>query len=421
MGDIRNSFKKDRRVVVHKSSPGSVCSGCATKLGIRRIVQYPFSTSSFALKHFKIVAAPANFTPFTYTTEGDQAKFVLLDSPNDYPIEFTGGACWGELTNVPSLIDKNITLYFKSAITTGPGADFSALFSLSGPTYTVNELLCLYRNNTDATQMKLVVGSNATNYANTNISGFTGIGFYSQVFLSIKTNDELDVAIYDHYGTEIYTATVAIDSSQFGTNFTEWSLNHKANDPTTGRPQIADKAGYWAKTLTTQERTDWVAANAAEAPVYTAFEYEVLGAMGDFIGRVNVYPYSIGNATKCTTRVLYQSGATTLALAYGTGGTATIPLETVVTWSTSMIGVFINVFVVISSEGLRLVMHKSGETVYNNLWAIDMSSFLSNHNEFRMIGKTGSIVNKARACTMASAGWYNYVMTDAQMLAASTY
>jgi hypothetical protein len=68
-----------------------------------------------------------------------------------------------------------------------------------------------------------------------------------------------------------------------------------------------------------------------------------------------------------------------------------------------------------------LVIHKSGETVYNNLWAIDMSLFLSNHNEFRMTGKTGSIVNKARACTMASAGWHNYAMTDAQMLAASTY
>jgi hypothetical protein len=150
-----------------------------------------------------------------------------------------------------------------------PGADFSALFSLSGSTYTVNELLCLYRNNADATQLKLVVGSNGTNYVNTNISGFTGIGYYSQVFLSIKTNDELDVNIYDHYGASVYSATITIDSSQFGTNYTEWSLNHKANDPTTGHPQIADKAGFWAKTLTTQERTDWVAANAAEAPVFT--------------------------------------------------------------------------------------------------------------------------------------------------------
>jgi hypothetical protein len=38
-------------------------------------------------------------------------------------------------------------------------------------------------------------------------------------------------------------------------------LNNKANDPITGRPLIADKAGYWNKTLTTQERDDWVDAN----------------------------------------------------------------------------------------------------------------------------------------------------------------
>jgi hypothetical protein len=119
--------------------------------------------------------------------------------------------------------------------------------------------------------------------------------------------------------------------------------------------------------------------------------------------------------------ILYQNGLTSLKFAYGTGGTATVPTETLTSWSTSMFNKFVNVFVVISSEGLRLVMHKENETVYNNLWAINMSSFLSNHNEFRMTGKTGSIVDKARACTMAMAGWYNYVMTDAQMLAASTY
>jgi hypothetical protein len=146
------------------------------------------ASSAFGLKYYKASApVSTNYTPFAYTTVGDQAKFTLLDSPNAYPIEFTGGACTGQIDDFDntSFINKNITLYFKSTTTTGSGADFSALFAMSGATYTVNELLCLYRNSSDATEMKLVVGSNATNYKNVNISGFSGIGLYTQTFVSI--------------------------------------------------------------------------------------------------------------------------------------------------------------------------------------------------------------------------------------------
>ena len=60
--------------------------------------------------------------------------------------------------------------------------------------------------------------------------------------------------MYDHYGAHISTQTMTIDSSQFGTNYTEWSLNNKLNDASTGRPILTDMAGFWNKTLTTTER-----------------------------------------------------------------------------------------------------------------------------------------------------------------------
>jgi hypothetical protein len=55
-------------------------------------------------------------------------------------------------------------------------------------------------------------------------------------FVRIQSNNTMDVYIYDHYGIHISTQNITIDSSQFGTNYTEFSLNNKANDPTTGRP-----------------------------------------------------------------------------------------------------------------------------------------------------------------------------------------
>jgi hypothetical protein len=167
---------------------------------------------------------------------------------------------------------------------------------MSGATYTTNELLCLYRNSSDATEMKLVVGSNGTTYKNVNLTGFSGIGQYTQTFVSIQDDDVMNVYMYDHFGGHISTQAVTIDSSQFGTNYTKWSLNNKANDPSTGRPQIQDKAGYWNKTLTTQERTDWVAANA-DVP-YVQFTYDASN-----------YPSGYSNPDGGDYRLVVSSGA----------------------------------------------------------------------------------------------------------------
>jgi hypothetical protein len=84
------------------------------------------STSGFIMRYYRAVAAAAaNYTPFTYTTEGDQSKYVLPNDPDVYPFEITGGVCQANITDFSntSFIDKNITLYFKTATTTGSGID----------------------------------------------------------------------------------------------------------------------------------------------------------------------------------------------------------------------------------------------------------------------------------------------------------
>ena len=80
------------------------------------------ASSAFTMKFYKASAAPvsANYTPFTYTTEGNQSKYVLPNDPDVYPFEITGGVCQANITDFDntSFIDKNITLYFKTATTT---------------------------------------------------------------------------------------------------------------------------------------------------------------------------------------------------------------------------------------------------------------------------------------------------------------
>jgi hypothetical protein len=102
--------------------------------------------------------------------------------------------------------------------------------------------------------------------------------------------------MYDNFGAHISTQAVTIDSSQFGTNYTKWSLNNKSNDPTTGRPQIMDKAGFWNKTLTTQERNDWVDANK-DIP-YVQFTYDASN-----------YPSGYSNPDGGDYRLVVSSGA----------------------------------------------------------------------------------------------------------------
>jgi hypothetical protein len=313
------------------------------------------SNSAFSFKYYKIVGGGGGggeYTPFTYTTEGDQAKFVLLDDPNTYPIQFTGGACTGNITNLDdtSFINKNITLYFKSATTTGSGADFSALFTMSGATYTTTEVLGLYRNSSDATEMKLVVGSNATTYKNVNISGFSGIGSFSQVFVSIQNDDTMHVYMYDAGGSHINTQTITIDSSLFGTNYTKWSLNNKANDPSTGRPLIVDMTGMWGKTLTSQERLDWVDANK-EIP-YVQFTHDTIN-------------YTSGRSMPDggNYRLIITSGACHAIINELT--TSSLPNKNVPLYFKSMVTVN-------SDDGASLFMLSTGSSIYDNKGLLTM-------------------------------------------------
>jgi hypothetical protein len=119
---------------------------------------------------------------------------------------------------------------------------------------------------------------------------------------------------------------------------------------TTGRPLIIDKAGLWNKTLTTQERDDWVAANK-EVP-YVQFTYDASN-------------YTAGYNTP-------DGGPYRLVITNGTCQTMINELTRYVLQDVDLTLYFKSQLTVGSDDGASLFMLSTGSSIYDNKGLLTM-------------------------------------------------
>jgi hypothetical protein len=261
-------------------------------------------SNSFKMNSYKTVAGvilSLDYTQFVYTLGGvDQTKYVLLDSPNPYPIQFTGGGVdkteglLNTLTN-SSFTNKNRTLYFRSNIQFDGFNYGASLFYMGANPVSNTDILSFYKNNEAGTLYKLYIKSNsATPIEDNNVTNQLGAGSDMHIFVRISATNTLQCTIYDIYGDVLYSSAVkTIDSATFGNAFNTFSLNHDAKTTTANvvRQNITQEAGYWNKYITDTEMTDHLALTTIAKDSFVQFTYTQIGNTAwTLLNSPNPYP-----------------------------------------------------------------------------------------------------------------------------------
>lgn len=236
------------------------------------------SNSAFGIRYKTGETEPplSSFNQFTYSMTnivGGSTSYTLKNSPADYAVWITNGYTIGiinEMNNNAStfLNNKNATLYFKTTanVSASDGSNLFAMFNTNDYN-AINTGRCLgaYRLASTGYNYQLVIGSQGTNYFNTQITGLEGWGQYNHTFITFdKDNTTLRVVVYNDSIQKKFDSSVTYTPSSFGTDYNLWTYNGRiqfpvdANYQVIGRQARIGMGGYWDRVISDQEMYDKV-------------------------------------------------------------------------------------------------------------------------------------------------------------------